>query len=402
MVDNSEALRGFLRELFPAQCHNHVWLAGGTVRDALMGRAIKDIDLVAALAGERLELLGFRPVEGKTTGSIWFRHFKTCGKVEITRVASAAALPADLLRRDFTVNAMSLSLAGQLIDPLEGRADLAGKQLRPCSTTAFSADPLRIFRAFRFAAEGFFLTEEAAALIRSRSWEYALASIPVERFSREMLKALAAPGPQKFFRAMVEFDVGQGWLPELFRMPRVPAGPLQHHPEGDLLEHSLEVLERLTAVAAAPLARFCAVFHDIGKLATELSLYPQHHGHDDAGFRLAEQLCRRLALPKEYGRALAWVSRLHGAANKFAELRPATKLRMAEQAIKGGVVAIVPLIAAADKAGNDIAADWLRVVTVARMHSRELGVDTARLLAMKPEKRAELLLQRRVETLRNF
>jgi tRNA nucleotidyltransferase (CCA-adding enzyme) len=179
---------------------------------------------------------------------------------------------------------------------------------------------LRIFRAFRFAAEGFSLTAEAAALIRGRTWEDALLKIPVERFSREMLKAFAAPDPQSFFRGMVEFSVGRNWLPELFRMAQIPAGPLQNHPEGDLLEHSCEVLERVSSVSADNLARFCAFFHDIGKLATDPVLYPHHHGHEDAGFRTAEQFCRRLALPTDYRRA-PWISRLHGNANRFHELR---------------------------------------------------------------------------------
>ena len=402
MAGSSELLRGFLHELFPAAEHQLIWLAGGTARDTQLQRQIKDIDLVAALSAAQLELLGFRPVEGKTTGSIWFRNFKAFGKVEITRIASVEALHDDLRRRDFTVNAMLMSLAGALIDPLGGRNDLEGAKLRPCSTTTFTDDPLRIFRAFRFAAEGFSLTEEAAALIRSRTWEDALLKIPVERFSREMLKAFAAPDPQSFFRGMVEFSVGRNWLPELFRMAQIPAGPLQNHPEGDLLAHSCEVLGRVSSVSADNLARFCAFFHDIGKLATDPALYPQHHGHEDAGFRTAEQFCRRLALPTDYRRALAWISRLHGNANRFHELRASTKIRVAEQALKGGVIEILPLISAADKVGNVLTDDWRQVVTVARMTTDELGIDTARLLAMKPEKRAEFILQKRVAFLENF
>jgi len=297
---------------------------------------------------------------------------------------------------------MLMTLDGSLHDPLGGLDDLEGVRLRPCSAATFSDDPLRIFRAFRFAAEGFVLTEEAAALIRSSNWEDALQQIPVERFSREMLKALAASAPQNFFRAMVEFGVGRSWLPELFRMAQIPAGPLQYHPEGDLLTHSLEVLARVAAASASGLARFCALFHDIGKLATEQTLYPQHHGHDEAGFSMAEPFCRRLALPANYGRALAWISRLHGKANRIAALRPATKIRMAEQAIRGGIVDIVPLVAAADKTGNDFSSDWLQVAAVARMTSGELGIDTGKLAAMQPDKRAEFILHRRVETLKNL
>jgi len=402
MDSDSVQLCAFLQGLFPAECHQRLWLAGGTVRDSLLQRQIKDIDLVAVLPAAQLELLGFRPVEGKTTGSIWFRSHKVCGKIEITRLDSVDALTSDLLRRDFTVNAMLMTLAGSLLDPLGGLGDLEERRLRPCSTTTFSDDPLRIFRAFRFATEGFVLAEEATALIRSGNWEDSLQKIPVERFSREMVKALAAPAPQCFFRGMVELDVGRDWLPELFRMALIPAGPLQHHPEGNLLTHSLEVLARVAAASAAVPARFCALFHDIGKLATEPTHYPQHHGHDEAGFRMAELFCRRLALPTDFGRALAWISRLHGKANRIAALRPVTKIRMAEQAIRGGIVDILPLIAAADKTGNNFSSDWLQVAAVARMTSSELGIDTAQLAAMQPDKRAEFILQRKVEFLRKL
>jgi tRNA nucleotidyltransferase (CCA-adding enzyme) len=402
MESTIEQVRVFLHELFPAECHGQVWLVGGTVRDALLQRPLKDIDLVAAVSAGKLEQLGFRPVEGKTTGSIWFRNFPSIGTVEITRIGAAEALPDDLLRRDFTVNAMLLPISGDPADPLGGLADLAKRQLRPCSAQTFSNDPLRIFRAFRFAAEGFSLQAETAALIRSQAWEERLQLIPVERFSREMLKAFAAPGPQRFFLNMLDFSVGRCWLPELFRMAQIPAGPLRYHPEGDLLAHSIEVLERLSAVSADPVARFCAFFHDIGKLSTDALHYPQHHGHEKAGSRVAEDFCRKLALPTDYGRALATVSRLHGNANKIAELRPATKIRMAEQAIRGGVVDILPLIASADKGANDFDVHgWLQIVAVARMNSSELGIDTGRLTVLQAVRRSEFILQRRVELLKS-
>jgi len=199
---------------------------------------------------------------------------------------------------------------------------------------------------------------------------------------------------------MVAIQVGTGLLPELFRMPQITAGPLQHHPEGDLFTHSMQVLERVSAATDSSLARFCAVFHDIGKLATNPAHYPKHHGHDEAGFKTAEEFCRRLVLPAEYGRALAWTSRLHGNANRLAELRPSTRIRMASQAVRGGIAELLPLISAADKPGNNISEDWRELLTVALMNTAELGIDSEKLNAMKAEKRAEFILQRRVEFLK--
>jgi tRNA nucleotidyltransferase (CCA-adding enzyme) len=311
-----------------------------------------------------------------------------------------ARLDADLRRRDFTINAMAMSLQGVCIDPLGGAGDLQSRLLRPCSDDAFSADPLRIFRAFRFEAAGWQLTSEAVALIRARDWSAALRTMPQERFSNELIKALAQKAPERFFLRMIECAVGGEFLPELFQMPAIPAGPLVHHPEGDLLTHSIQVLQRVAAATDDPLARYCALFHDIGKLATDPARYPKHHGHDAAGFALAEQLGARLCLPVVFRKALAWVSSLHGKANLWDQLRDATKLKMADQANKAGVVTILPLVAAADKPGGVPIPGWETVVRIARMTTAELGIDREMLEAMAPAKRPAFLLQKRVEALR--
>lgn len=395
-----DAVCRFLKGLFPDDGGGLVWLTGGSVRDSLLGRAIRDIDLVAVLPDDMLTARGFRYVEGITTTPVWFRNFPDYGNVEITLLEGSSALVADLQRRDFTVNAMAMTLDGELVDPLGGQADLQKMLLVPCNAEVFRHDPLRIFRAFRFETEGYCLSEKATALLRSRGWDEELQRFPVERFSREMLKALAAPLPEIFFQRMLEFDLGRNWLPELFSMHQVPAGPLQYHPEGDLLTHSFQVLARLAAVDSSPLARFCAFFHDIGKLATDPALYPKHHGHEESGFKAAPQFCRRLALPLEYGRALAWISRYHGNANRLDQLRTATRIRMAEQSLKAGISELLPRISAADKGVAGNGEEWQRAVAVAGMSCEELGIDREKLLALKPGKRGDMILQRRVELLR--
>lgn len=390
-----------LEEIFPAEQRPLLWLVGGAVRNLLQGSSCRDIDLVAAIPAERIASLGFRKVVGKSTAPIWFRHLPGFGSVEITLIESAQALPVDLAKRDFTVNAMALTLAGALIDPLHGADDLHSMVLQACTAATFSADPMRAFRAFRFEAEGFQLSEETALLLARSCSDELLQQLPTERFSREMLKALAAPSPDTFFRRMLEFDLGKHWLPELFSMAQVPAGPLQYHPEGDLLSHSFQVLSRLAAVDASPLARFCALFHDIGKLATDPPLYPKHHGHEEAGFKAAPQFCRRLALPLEYGKALAWVSRFHGNANRLEQLRPATRIRMAEKAIRAGISELLPRVSAADKGAAGGCDEWQRALSVAAMSCDALGIDREKLLSVTAGKRDELILQRRVEYLRN-
>lgn len=389
-----------LKGIFPEDAHQRIFLVGGAVRDILLGKEHTDIDLAAALTAVEFAALGFRLVDGRSTAPIWHRHIEGLGTIEATPLADAAELADDLRKRDFTINALAMTLAGDVIDPLDGRADLEHRRLAPCSSRTFIDDPLRIFRAFRFAADGWHMTPACDELLRGRDWDSELAVIPVERFSREMLKALETPEPERFFQLMLETGSGQIYLPELSRMPHVPAGPLEHHPEGDLFSHSIQVLQRVTASSRDPLTRFCAFFHDIGKLDTSPPLYPRHHGHEQAGFEKAQEFCRRLRLPAQYGKSLAWISRLHGKLYKWDELRDSTKLRTAGQAFKGGIEDILPLVSAADKAGGMEPAEWREALRFAGMSSAELGTDPHALERMQPSKRANYILQKRVERFR--
>jgi len=390
----------FLKSLFPPSCHDRVLLVGGTVRDMLLGTESQDIDLVAALSHGELLALGFRLVEATSAATIYFKHHPEFGRIEVTRIDSMDDLEDDLLRRDFTINAMAMDLYGVHIDPLGGEGDLKEGVLRACSNHSFADDPLRIFRAFRFEADGWRMAPGVAALIRGEDWSDAFGAMPVERFSNEMLKALARKTPDRFFQRMIEFNVGAKFLPKIFRMPLIPAGPLEHHPEGDLFTHSIQVLQRVAAMTDDPLARFCALFHDLGKLATDPTLYPRHHGHDDAGFEMSAPFCNRLCLPSTYRKALAWTSRLHGKANRWDELRGSSKIKMAEQAIKAGIAGILPLVSAADKPGGLPMAGWDDAVRVAGMSTREIGIDQEKLEAMPIESRAPFILQKRVAVLR--
>jgi len=389
-----------LKQLFPEACHQRIFLVGGVVRDLLLGRKNQDIDLVAALSAAEFSALGFQLIKGRSTDAIWHRHIAGLGTIEATPLADMVDLHSDLRRRDFTINAMALSLAGEIVDPLNGRSDLNERRLAPCSGRTFSADPLRVFRAFRFAADGWHMTRACVEQLSEHDWDRELTAVPVERFSREMLKALEKTEPERFFQLMLEMAVGRSYLPELLRLPLIPAGPLEHHPEGDLFSHSIQVLQRVSAVSRDHLARFCAFFHDIGKLATPPELYPRHHGHDQAGFNMAMELCQRLRLPTQYGRSLAWISKLHGTFNLWEQLRDTTKLRLADQAIKGGIVDILPLVAAADKVGGAEPREWREALAVAGMSSKELGIDPQALERIQPSKRPDQILQKRVQQFR--
>jgi tRNA nucleotidyltransferase (CCA-adding enzyme) len=392
----------FLKELFSETCHDRIFLVGGSIRDMLLDKDSKDMDLAAALTSDEFNTAGFRLVEGKSTAPIWFRYDAKFGKIEITPLPDISNLAADLAGRDFTVNAIAMTLAGQLIDPLEGRRDLEQRRLQACSARIFHDDPLRIFRAFRFEADGWQMTPETEALIREQDWLQHLAKIPVERFTREMFKSLEAPEPEKFFKRMLEFRVGENYLPEIFRMPHVIAGPPEYHPEGDLFTHSIQTLQSVSQQTKDPLTRFCAFFHDLGKLATDPAVYPKHHGHEEAGFVMAPEFCRRLRLPAMYSTALAWICKLHGKFNRWTDLRDTTKVRTAEQALKAGITGILPLVASADKGVGGEIIGWGDAVRVAGMPASELGIDLEKLESIPTGSRSDFILQKRVEMLRKL
>jgi tRNA nucleotidyltransferase (CCA-adding enzyme) len=372
---NSEQTRAAVRRLFPAELHARLFLVGGSVRDLLLGKTGGDLDLLAVVRPEELLPLGFRPVTPRSAAPIYFLFRPGLGKIEVTLLDRDLPLPEELLRRDFRANAMAMDLDGGLIDPLGGRNDLESRTLRPCSERTFRDDPLRIFRGFRFEADGWRLAPEAEGFVREREWGDALREMPVERFSGELLKALDAVEPTRFFRRMAEFGIGWEFLPELFRMAEVPAGPVSFHPEGDLFSHSLAVLERMASRNGDVTPRFCALFHDLGKLATSQELYPRHHGHDRMGAELAADFCRRLRLPASLGKALACTCRLHLVAGRWSELRTGTRIRTAEEALAGGIASFLPLLVAADHGEEGRMPDWETALEVARLSARQLGIE---------------------------
>ena len=391
-----------LKRFFPERLHASIFLVGGMVRDILLGVRCQDVDLAAALPASELTSLGFRLVESKSTPNIYFLFHKEFGKVEITWLPSVAALADDLSRRDFTINAMAMPLSfdGTINDPLNGRKDLANRVLRTCTPTSLTDDPLRIFRAFRFECEGWRLDSQAEEILANIDWSGRFQQVPVERFSQELLKGMTKEDPARFFRRMLQFRIGANFLPEIFEMAELPAGPLQHHPEGDLFTHSMQVLERMALLTPDGTARFCALFHDLGKLHTPAEHHPKHHGHDALGADAVPAFCKRLRLPTLLQRALQATNRLHTTANRWDELRDATKIKLALNAMKGGIEAFLPLQVAADCGGT--MPGWDEALRVASLNAAQLGIDRALLdnKEFPPEKLQQIIMQHRVEVFR--
>ena len=267
-------------------------LVGGWVRDAVMGRGNADLDFTTNATPEQvLEVLSGW---ADTTWDVGIR-FGTVGAshsgqhLEITTyraeqyepdsrkpsVNFGTELKEDLLRRDFTINAMALSLPdGVLIDPFGGLNDIASGVIRTPNSPeeSFSDDPLRMMRAARFAAQlGFDVAPEVITAMTTMSQRIEI--ISAERVRDELSKLLLAPHPRRGLLLLVDSGLAGYVLPEL---PKLQLEIDEHHRHKDVYEHSLIVLEQAIDLETSHephlepdlVLRLAALLHDIGKPKT--------------------------------------------------------------------------------------------------------------------------------------
>lgn len=305
-----------------------IYLVGGAVRDALLGLPVKERDwVVVGATPEWMLAQGFRPV-GKDFPV--FLHPETGEEYALARTerkqgqgyhgfvfhaAPDVTLEADLRRRDLTINAMAQDPdTGEIIDPYGGQRDLAQRILRHVSD-AFVEDPLRVLRVARFAAKlarfGFRLAPETRALMERMAVSGELNALTPERVWKEMEKALHTDAPQVFFGVLHEVGALKVLLPEIAALDGVPQHP-KWHPEGDVLTHTLMVVEQATRLRDDVALRFAALVHDVGKGVTPREKWPHHPGHEQAGVPLTEIICARYRLPNAVRELAVKGTRWHG------------------------------------------------------------------------------------------
>ncbi|MDP9145310.1 MAG: CCA tRNA nucleotidyltransferase [Actinomycetota bacterium] len=323
-----------LAEIFSAAGHQ-LFLVGGSVRDAFLERSgDEDFDFATDARPETVARLldGWADVVytvGATFGTI--AALKNGRTVEVTtfrdeiyrddsrkpRVTFSDDIETDLARRDFTVNAIALSLMDmEPVDPHGGLADLAQGVLRtPLDpTVSFSDDPLRMLRLFRFQATlGF--EPDVRALDAVRAMGDRLEIISAERVRDELSKLMVAPAPGEALTQLVLAGLAAHFLPEL------PALAMEQDPNQlhkDVLAHTFAVVDKASADLTLRLA---ALFHDIGKPDTR-QFGPDgvsFHHHEVVGARMTRRRMKALRFPKEVTDDVAQLVFLH--------LRPHT-LRM--------------------------------------------------------------------------
>ena len=301
-----------LAEIFAA-AGEEIYLVGGSVRDAFLGRPLEDFDFATSARPDQVSRL-LKPWAdavyevGAVFGTVAARKDGFTVEVptyrsEIYRddsrkphVTFSDDIETDLSRRDFTVNAIALSLPDlEAVDPHGGLADIAGRVLRtPLEPeVSFGDDPLRMLRLFRFQASLDFTPEERALAAVSNMADR-LSIVSAERIRDELSKLLVAPAPGAALGLVVTTGLADQFLPELPRLA-MEQDPFHHHK--DVLAHTLAVVDK-----ARPdlVLRLAALFHDVGKPDTR-EFGPggvSFHHHEVVGARLTRQRLRALRYPK--------------------------------------------------------------------------------------------------------
>ena len=296
---------------------------GGCVRDSLLGREPEDWDITTSARPE--EVLALFGAEALPTG---LRHGTVTvrrpgGHAEVTTfrrdgvytdhrrpesVRFTDSLEEDLARRDFTVNAMALSLRGELRDPFRGREDLAAGRIRCVGEPArrFGEDALRILRGLRFAAVlGFAIEPETAAALSAARGD--LTAIAPERILTELRKLLGAERPSAVLREFPEV-FGVFW-PEL--LPMVGYNQRNFHHCYDLWEHTLHALD---AVPGEESLRFAALLHDVGKpecFSLGADGVGHFYGHAAKSAERADAMLARLRAPNALREEVTELIRRH-------------------------------------------------------------------------------------------
>lgn len=318
-----------------------ILLAGGAVRDRLLGRPESDRDYLV-LDTDR-EAFARRFPRAKEVGKAFPVFILEGREYAFPR---GPDLDSDLLGRDFTVNALAQEEDGTLHAHPLALQDIQDRVLRPASDRSLSDDPLRVYRAARFLAQ----MEEfvphpdlLAAMGRAASRGLPALAAP-DRVGAELRKALRAPRPGRFLDLLARTDCLRPWFPELAGAAGVPAGPAPFH-HTHLLGHTMEVMDRL---AGNELAAYMALSHDLGKALTPQDQWPRHIGHEKAGEAPALALGERLRLPASFIRAGGLAARRHLLAARYAELRPGTRVDLLMELHSAGITEEMFLLARAD------------------------------------------------------
>ncbi len=299
------------------------YVVGGYSRDLVLNRPSKDIDFTCVGSGIELAQEVARQFEYHVPLSV-FKNFGTAmlklddyelefvgARKESYRTDSRkpivenGTLEEDLERRDFTINAMAISLNasnyGDLLDPFDGQKDIKRKLIRtPLEPNiTFSDDPLRMLRAVRFAAQLNFDIDADTFFALSENADR-LKIISAERIIDELNKIIATPKPSYGFKLLFAGKLLHQFFPEMVDLQGVDSVDDKSHK--DNFYHTLQVLDNVCLLSDNLWLRWAAILHDIAKPATKRfnqKVGWTFHGHEDKGARMVPEIFRRMKLPMD-------------------------------------------------------------------------------------------------------
>ena len=313
-------------------------LVGGPVRDAVLGKAVKDLDLTTNAKPDEIQKclkgwadsiwdvgIKFGTVGAKVKDYVFeITTYRTEQYEDTSRKPSVEfgkTLEEDLARRDFTINAMALRLPNfELVDIYNGLTDLNNKILRTPldAQISFSEDPLRMLRAARFMSK-LDLRPQADLVEAMKTLADRLKIVSMERINDEFNKLLLTDKPRPGIELLVETGVAEFFLPEL---PALKLEIDEHHHHKDVYQHSLTVLDQVIdleskhqpQIEADLVLRIAALLHDIGKPKTrkfEGEGRVSFHHHEVVGARLAKKRLEKLRYSNEIIEQVCLLIELH-------------------------------------------------------------------------------------------
>jgi poly(A) polymerase len=313
-------------------------LVGGPVRDAVLGKLVKDLDLTTNAKPDEIQKclkgwadsiwdvgIKFGTVGAKVKDYVFeITTYRTEQYEDTSRKPSVEfgkTLEEDLARRDFTINAMALRLPNfELVDIYNGLTDLNNKILRTPldAQISFSEDPLRMLRAARFMSK-LDLKPQADLVEAMKTLADRLKIVSMERINDEFNKLLLTDKPRPGIELLVETSVAEHFLPEL---PALKLEIDEHHHHKDVYQHSLTVLDQVIdletkhqpQIEADLVLRIAALLHDIGKPKTrkfEGEGRVSFHHHEVVGARLAKKRLEKLRYSNEIIEQVCLLIELH-------------------------------------------------------------------------------------------
>lgn len=334
------------------------FLAGGAIRNILMGVPPKDFDYV--FNGSAEEFVREHPLAQKLGGGPAYGLHKH----EITPLGKS--IESNLLERDFTINSFLLGEDGILHMHPQALDDLKNRRIAPATRHSLKNDPLRVFRAARIWAQfpDFILPSETIELMGEAAATAGFKKLPAERVGQELIKALGAPKPGNFLRALLPCRAFDHWFSELSGASDIPAGPPVYH-SFDVLEHIAGIMDgsanefdawlktqpKLPKEQQAELrvlTVWMALCHDLGKVSTPEDILPHHYQHEVRGVDASLNLARRLKLSMRLRSGGALSARLHMKAGIYERLRPSTRVDLLMDAWSKKMLVPLFLVAQAD------------------------------------------------------